>query len=197
MLTITLLGTGSPLPDPNRAGPATLIQGGGENYLVDAGRAVVMRLMGAMVPPGQLTGVLLTHLHSDHFTDLNDIITTHWIGTFEPTPLKIVGPPGTAEVVDHILASLGPDIRYRTDHHADLNNAPIVEVVEVLDGPVDLGSAVSITAAPTDHKPVEPSIGFRFDHDGASVVTRRRHRTLRGARSSVLGRPSARPHGDP
>ena len=37
-VTITLLGTGSPLPDPNRAGPATLVQAGGTNLLVDAGR---------------------------------------------------------------------------------------------------------------------------------------------------------------
>lgn len=29
-LTITLLGTGSPLPDAHRAGPATLISAGGE-----------------------------------------------------------------------------------------------------------------------------------------------------------------------
>ena len=33
MIAITLLGTGSPIPDPNRAGPATLIQAGEENYL--------------------------------------------------------------------------------------------------------------------------------------------------------------------
>ena len=29
---------------------------------------------------------------------------------------------------------------------------------------------MSIRCAPTDHKPVEPSVGFRFDHDGVSVV---------------------------
>ena len=39
MLTITLLGTGGPIPDPHRAGPATLVTGGSEQYLVDAGRA--------------------------------------------------------------------------------------------------------------------------------------------------------------
>ena len=44
MLTITLLGTGGPIPDPHRAGPATLVASGSEQYLVDAGRAVLMRL---------------------------------------------------------------------------------------------------------------------------------------------------------
>ncbi len=54
-----------------------------------------MRLAAAGVPVGQLTAVCITHLHSDHITDLNDVITAMWITTFEPTPLRIIGPPGT------------------------------------------------------------------------------------------------------
>jgi ribonuclease Z len=169
-ITVTLLGTGSPLPDPHRAGPATLIQAGGEHYLVDAGRGVLMRLAAAGVPSNQLTAVLITHLHSDHITDLNDVITSQWISTFQPTPLRIVGPPGTRAVVGHIVESLGPDIAYRIAHHADLEAEPLLDVTEVTDGSIALGGAVTVTAGPTDHRPVEPSVGYRFDHDGAAVV---------------------------
>ena len=123
-LTITLLGTGSPMPSPDRAGPATLISSGegagAEHYLVDAGRGVLMRLAALGLGAPNLTAVLLTHLHSDHITDLNDVITTRWVMTFEPTPLTIVGPVGTQQVVDHIVASLEPDIGYRIGHHEDL-----------------------------------------------------------------------------
>lgn len=172
MLTITLLGTGSPLPDPHRAGPATLISGAGEHYLVDAGRGVLMRLAAAGVGVGGLTAVLLTHLHSDHITDLNDVITSRWVMTFEPSPLTVVGPVGTREMVDHIVAALGPDIGYRIDHHDDLAYGfPPVAVIEVDDGAIDLGGAVTVACAPTDHRPVHPTVGFRFDHGGASVVT--------------------------
>ncbi len=170
MLDITLLGTGSPMPDPNRAGPATLISSGDTHFLVDAGRGVMMRLAAAGVGAGQLTAVLLTHLHSDHFTDLNDVITTRWVMTFEPTPLTIFGPVGTKTMVDHILASLAPDISYRIAHHADLGYQPPVTVVEMVEGPLDVPGDVTVRCAQTDHKPVEPSIGFRFDHDGAGVV---------------------------
>ncbi len=164
-IDITLLGTGGPIPDPNRAGPATLISAGDEHVLVDAGRGVLMRLAAAGVGPLQLSAVLLTHLHSDHITDLNDVITTRWIMTFDPAPLplRIVGPVGTQTVVDHLMASLEPDVAYRIAHHHDLNAPPAVEVIEVADGPVDLGTAITITAGPTDHKPVEPSVGYRFD----------------------------------
>ena len=174
-LTITLLGTGSPMPSPDRAGPSTLISAGegerAEHYLVDAGRGVLMRLAALGLGAPNLSAVLITHLHSDHITDLNDVITTRWVMTFTPTPLTIVGPVGTRAVVGHILASLEPDIGYRIAHHDDLTEPPPVTVVEVDAGPIELGGRTSITCAPTDHKPVEPSVGYRFDHGGASVVT--------------------------
>lgn len=169
-MTITLLGTGSPMPDPDRAGPSTLISAGGEHYLVDAGRGVLMRLAAAGVGAPQLDAVLLTHLHSDHFTDLADVITTRWVMTFERSPLRIVGPVGTAPMVDALMASLAADVSYRIAHHEDLEHPPEVEVIEVGSGSVPLGGEVVVTCGPTDHKPVEPSVAFRFDHDATSVV---------------------------
>jgi ribonuclease Z len=169
-IRITLLGTGSPIPSPDRAGPATLISADDEHYLVDTGRGVLMRLAAAGLGAPNLSAVLLTHLHSDHITDLNDVITTRWVMTFEPTPLTIVGPVGTKAVVEHIVASLEPDFGYRIAHHDDLDAPPQVDVVEVIEGEVDLGGAVRISCAPTDHRPVEPSIAFRFDHQDVSVV---------------------------
>ena len=171
MLTVTLLGTGGPIPDPQRAGPATLVSGGAEQYLVDAGRGVLMRLAAAGVGAAQLKAVLLTHLHSDHITDLNDVITTRWITTFEPSPLTIVGPAGTERVVAGIGESLGPDIGYRTAHHDDLDYPPPVEVVEVTEGEIYLGGDVRLSCAPTDHRPVEPTVAYRFDYGGSAVVT--------------------------
>src|SRR5690606_33355149 len=112
-LTITLLGTGNPLPSPDRAGAATLVRASGSMFLVDAGRGAVMRLAAAGVLPVQLSAVLLTHLHSDHICDLNDVVTTHWVMSPVTVPLPVYGPPGTAEVVEAMLAMLAPDVRYR------------------------------------------------------------------------------------
>ncbi|MEZ5270498.1 MAG: ribonuclease Z [Microthrixaceae bacterium] len=170
MLSITLLGTGSPLPSASRAGPATLVSGGGEHYLVDAGRGVLMRLAAAGLGAPNLTALLITHLHSDHITDLSDVITTRWVMSFERTPLTIVGPIGTAAVVESVLDSLGPDISYRMAHHDDLDHRPPVDVLELDEGPLGLGGEVVLSCAPTDHRPVEPSIAFRFDFEGSAVV---------------------------
>ena len=170
MLAVTLLGTGSPIPDPVRGGPATLVQAGGATFLVDCGRGVLQRMAAAGVGVPQLTAVLLTHLHSDHITDLNDVMTTRWVMTFQPSPLPVIGPGRTGEVVAGIRASLQPDVEYRLAHHEDLTWEPDMPVTEVVDGVVFDEGGVRVLAAPTDHRPVEPTVGFRIEHDGRAVV---------------------------
>jgi len=172
MIEITLLGTGSPIPDPNRAGPATLVRAGGQVFLVDCGRGVLQRAAAVGVGAAGLSALLLTHLHSDHIGDLGDLIITRWITTFapDPAPFPIIGPPGTAETVEAMLKAFGHDIGYRIAHHADITGPPPIEVHEYTEGPVWDRDGVSIRVAPTDHRPVAPTIGFRIDSDGASVV---------------------------
>jgi ribonuclease Z len=126
-----------------------------------------MRLAAAGVLPVGLSAVLLTHLHSDHITDLNDIVTTQWVMTFEPTPLRVFGPPGTQRVVDAILEMLGPDQRYRHDHHADLPHPPQVLVTEVVPGDVFDVDGARVGVHETDHRPVAPTVGYRIEHEGA------------------------------
>ena len=41
---VTLLGTGTPIPDPDRFGPSTLVEAGNQKLLFDAGRGATIRL---------------------------------------------------------------------------------------------------------------------------------------------------------
>ena len=172
-MRVTLLGTGSPIPDPRRAGPSTLVHAGGLQILVDCGRGVLMRLAAANSLPPLLHAVFITHLHSDHITDLGDVITTRWIMSPGRNPLDVYGPPGTAEVVAATLASLAPDIRYRIDHHGDLHEGPAVTAHEVVAGErftVGPNAEATVIVAATDHRPVEPTVAFRIEAEGRAVV---------------------------
>lgn len=169
-IEVVLLGTGNPLPDPGRAGPATLVRAGGRHLLVDAGRGVALRLAAAGAVPVMLDAVLLTHLHSDHVCDLPDLVTTHWVMSPAPRPLRIVGPVGTAAVVAGVQAMLGPDVGYRMAHHADLTWAPQLDVAEHGPGVVLDEEGLRIVAAATDHRPVEPTLAYRVEYGGAAVV---------------------------
>ncbi|MFN5603992.1 MAG: MBL fold metallo-hydrolase [Actinomycetes bacterium] len=171
-MKITLLGTGSPIPDPNRAGPCTLVQAGDRNVLVDCGRGALMRLMAAGVLPAMVDTLLITHLHSDHITDVNDLITTRWVMQLVHTPLNVYGPTGTKAMIDALMQMLELDQQYRHDHHEDLRaNGPLeVNVTEL--GPDErftIGAA-SVTTHATDHRPVKPTIGFRLEHEGKVVA---------------------------
>jgi ribonuclease Z len=169
-IEVVLLGTGNPLPDRDRAGAATLVRAGAATLLVDAGRAVCMRLVAAGVLPFMLDVVLLTHLHSDHICDLNDVVTTQWVMSPVEKSLRIFGPPRTKEVVAGMRAMLQPDVEYRIAHHDDLTWEPSTEVVEVAPGVVFDENGVRILVAATDHRPAEPTVGFRIEHEGKAVV---------------------------
>jgi ribonuclease Z len=174
-LSVVLLGTGNPLPHPLRAGPSTLVRVGGKQILIDCGRGVLMRLAAAGTWPIALDAVCLTHLHSDHICDFNDVLTTHWVMSSTSTPLRVIGPPGTRRFVDATLAMLSDDISWRLAHHADLNDAPVCDVVEIEDGELHdhalvHGTSIRVLVAPTDHRPVQPTVGYRFEHEGASVA---------------------------
>src|SRR3546814_5361089 len=131
---------------------------------------LLMRTSAAGVGANQLTATLLTHLHSDHVTDLNDVITTRWVTTLVPTPLPLLGPPGTAGVVDGIHASLRHDVGYRLAHPDDLTWEPEVAVAEHTEGVVCEADGVRVVAAPTDHRPAAPTLAYRIEHRGHAVV---------------------------
>lgn len=169
-MEIITLGTGSPIPDANRAGPATLVRAAGHDLLVDCGRGVLMRAAAAFSGPTSFSAVLLTHLHSDHVTDLNDIVTMRWAMSPTPNPLRVIGPPGTQQFIDRTLAMLEPDIGWRRAHHADLDWEPACDVTEVTDGVALELDGLRVLAAPTEHRPVQPTVGYRFEADGVAVA---------------------------
>jgi ribonuclease Z len=171
-MQVIILGSGSPLPDPQRGGPSTLVRTSAGDFLFDCGRGVLMRAAAAGSAAGAFRAVLLTHLHSDHITDLNDIYTSRWVTSFQPNPLPVYGPPppGTTALLGAIDTMLEPDIGYRLAHHDDLQWPPSAAITEVESGLVFEEGTVRITAAPTDHAPVRPTVGYRIDDAGQSVV---------------------------
>ena len=82
---VVLLGTGTPVPDADHSGPATLIVVDERAYLVDFGPGVVRRAEAAALTreitaarPGNLKVAFVTHLHSDHTAGYSDLILTGW-----------------------------------------------------------------------------------------------------------------------
>jgi ribonuclease Z len=169
-MQVIILGSGSPLPDPQRAGPSTLVRTTAGDLWFDCGRGVLMRAAAAGSSAGFMRALFLTHLHSDHITDLNDIYTMRWAMSFQPNPMTVFGPAGTDTLLRATEAMLEPDIGYRLVHHDDLTWRPSAEVTEVEEGVIFEEGDVRVTAALTDHSPVRPTVGYRIEEGERSVV---------------------------
>src|SRR5271167_4911984 len=62
-LSVGLCGSGSPMPDPTRAGPCEVVVAGRQLFVVDSGQGSTKNLALMNLPPAQVTGVFLTHYH--------------------------------------------------------------------------------------------------------------------------------------
>jgi ribonuclease BN (tRNA processing enzyme) len=174
---VVMLGTGTPNPDPERSGPAVAVVAGGTAYLVDAGPGVMRRaaqaaLNGvAALAAGRIGIVFLTHLHSDHTAGLPDVIHTGWVGGERAGPLRVFGPPGTAEMGRHLTMAYQADLDNRlhgTQPHTALGWK--VEATDVKPGLVYRDSNVTVTAVPVHHDGWEAALGYRFQTADRVIV---------------------------
>lgn len=171
VLEVILLGTGFPRPDPNRAGPSTVVVAGDRWFVVDAGRGATMRIAGTDLRYAGLRGVFLTHLHSDHTAGLPDLFITSWQFGRKSTPLKLYGPRGTKQLARSMLSFFEYDIHMRRDVMEKHPGAgATINTREVRQGVVYDDGQVRVMAFAVDHKPVEPAFGYRFEAEGKIVV---------------------------
>src|SRR5262249_29808667 len=174
---VVLLGTGTPVPDPDRSGPATAIVVDDSVYLVDFGPGVVRRAKAAVLDrniaalePANLKVAFVTHLHSDHTAGYPDLILTGWTAG-RRAPLEVYGPTGLQSMTEHILEAYRTDIETRTNLEGDQRanrEGWKVNAHEIKSGVIYKDANVTVTAFPTKH--AMESYGYRFDTPDRSVV---------------------------
>jgi len=174
---VVLLGTGTPVPDPDRSGPATAIVVDDSVYLVDFGPGIVRRAKAAVLDrhiaalePANLKVAFVTHLHSDHTAGYPDLILTGWTAG-RRTPLEVYGPAGLQAMTEHIVQAYRIDIETRTNQEGDQRSNREgwkVNAHEIKPGVIYRDPRVVVTAFPTKH--AMQSYGYRFDTPDRSIV---------------------------
>ena len=174
---VVLLGTGTPIPDPERSGPGVAIVVRGASYIVDAGPGIVRHATAAArqdsIPAlrvANLKRVFITHLHSDHTLGLPDLMLTPAV-MHRKGPLYVYGPPGSRAMVAHLLEAYREDIDLRT-HGLERGDTGAYRIVvkEVAPGVVYRDSNVTVRAFAVPHGSWKHAFGYRFDAAGQSIV---------------------------
>lgn len=134
-MKLTLLGTGTPILEVDRQGPAVLLQIGEENLLFDTGRGVNTQLLHVELTPANIDAIFITHHHWDHIGDLGDVLIAAWHGN-RTAPIHVYGPQGTEAIVATLLNNVfHREIRFTQVLERQLGNplADIREMIEVHD----------------------------------------------------------------
>ncbi len=172
---VTLLGTGDPIPRPDRFGPATLVQVAGQDLLFDVGRGAATRLVQMGVSLSGLDATFLTHFHHDHLIGLDDVWMTGWIPPpfgRRSQPMEIWGPTGTANLLSSLEKAFELNTSTRIPDELLVPEGIVLIAHEFdEDGVVYEKDGVKVTAFAVDHgELIKPAYGYRVDYDGRSVV---------------------------
>lgn len=172
---VTLLGTGVPIPRPDRFGPSTLIEAGDHTLLIDAGRGATMRLFQLGVPIGRIDALLLTHFHSDHTVGIPDLWLTGWLSSYfgnRQRSFNVVGPTGTKMLMHHLEAAYAHDIEIRVEDEKLAREHVAITVKEFSeDGVVYQAGDLRVIAFAVDHgDAIKPAYGYRVEYHGRVAV---------------------------
>jgi len=158
---LTILGSGTLVPDASRHSAAHHLRVGSTSILLDCGAGTVHGFARYGVRWQELSHVVLSHFHTDHIGDVGALMFALKNGLTTPRtePLTLVGPVGLADLLERLAAALGRHV---------LQPGFELRVVELAPGDAhETGSDVTLRCHPTPHTP--ESLAYRVEGAWGSV----------------------------
>ncbi len=173
MVEVVVLGSGTPNPDPDRAGAAVAVVDGSSWVLVDCGRGATQRALSAGLDLTAVAAVLITHHHSDHVSDLATLAITRWTAGAN-IPLRVVAPAGPSAAFSRRCLDGFADQAFHAQAASTSSPRPMITVDEFVAGD-DVATVLTrdgwhAASVLVDHHPVEPAVGYVIERDAARVA---------------------------
>ena len=167
-MELTILGSGSPIPDPTRAGTSLVIETGSKTVLVDCGPGAVEGLMEAGINPKAIDSVIFTHHHMDHNASFFHFVISSWM--LGRQSLSVYGPDGTENLIEALHLIYESDFEYRESLGRSLDGVNEIQTGRVDDSfSLQIGNC-SVSALPVDHSIETFALRFDDEQTGESFV---------------------------
>lgn len=175
---VVVLGTGTPVPNGERAGSSIAVIHDQQAYVFDMGAGVVQRAIQAYeqhgidaLYPTQIDHLFLTHLHSDHIVDFPELLGTYWWR--RENQIQVFGPPGTQAMSEGANAMLAEDTQTRLADKSPVTNRDAFRAnVTEFDGAgvVFDEDGVTVEAFPVTHGDWDAAYGFRITTPDKTII---------------------------
>jgi ribonuclease BN (tRNA processing enzyme) len=157
-MQITILGSGTSIPHPQRASPGLVIQMDETTVLVDPSSGSLHRAERYGTATSNIDYVFLSHFHPDHTGDIAPLLFALKNSEyFEARTLTLVGPSGIKEFYRGLLDFHGSWIRLEPGR---------LEVQEIGDEQLSF-KEWSVRSLPVVH--TNNSLGYRFTDSGGKI----------------------------
>jgi ribonuclease BN (tRNA processing enzyme) len=161
MIRVTVLGSGTNV-HPSRAAAGYLIRTD-QTFLLDFGPRTLSNLIKTGVDRHQITHILFSHFHADHFADFipfffDAVIFCKYQGGTRP-PLTLIGPRGTKRLLGVMMTTF-----------PSFDHSPFrVTIREISDRSFLLGDTL-IRPATVTHAPRLHCVGYRIEYQDHVVA---------------------------
>jgi ribonuclease BN (tRNA processing enzyme) len=107
-MRLTVIGSGDAFGSGGHFNTCFMIEAGGRTVLLDCGASTPVALKQRGIDLNAIDGVILSHLHGDHFGALPFLMLDWQFHCRRERPLTIAGPPGTRERLDAAMEVFFP-----------------------------------------------------------------------------------------
>ena len=146
-MELVTVGTGTVAPSATRTAACHWVARGNLKVLLDCGAGALHRLASFGLPWQQVTHVILSHFHPDHWGELPMLVYALKYTTLPPRTesLVILGPPGVVRLIKSLADSYGPWL---------LDPGFPLGILDVRDGEAfPLDGELSLETFPVPHTP--------------------------------------------
>jgi ribonuclease BN (tRNA processing enzyme) len=107
-MRLTIVGSGDAFGSGGRFNTCFLVESTKATVLIDCGATALVGLKARGIDPSRIDGVILSHLHGDHFGGVPFLLMEAQYLSRRQRPFLIAGPPGTRARLDAALEVLFP-----------------------------------------------------------------------------------------